>query len=137
MLALGVIVAYDSFIVSFASSVFSAATTPVSRLYGVSTEVVTLTTSLYVLGYAFGPLIWAPSSELYGRRIPIIVAMFGFSVFTIAVATAENLQTILICRFFSGLFGSGPLAIVAAIFADMFDNRYRGLAIAVFSATVL
>lgn len=52
------------------------------------------------------------------------------------MATGENLQTILLCRFFSGLFGSGPLAIVAAIFADMFDNRYRGLAIAVFSATV-
>lgn len=42
----------------------------------------------------------------------------------------------MICRFFAGLFGSSPLAIVAAVFADMFSNELRGLAVAVFSATV-
>ena len=52
------------------------------------------------------------------------------------MAVGKDLQTILICRFFGGLFGSCPLAVVAAIFSDMFDNRSRGLAIAVFSATV-
>jgi DHA1 family multidrug resistance protein-like MFS transporter len=42
----------------------------------------------------------------------------------------------MLCRFFAGLFGSSPLAIVAAVFADMFNNSHRGLAVAVFSATV-
>jgi DHA1 family multidrug resistance protein-like MFS transporter len=73
---------------------------------------------------------------LYGRKPPIVIAAFGFSIFSIAVAVAKDLQTILICRFFAGLFGSSPLAIVAAVFADMFDNKVRGLAVAVFSATV-
>lgn len=104
--------------------------------YRVNPEVGTLATSLFVLGYAFGPLVWAPMSELYGRRIPIIVSAFGFSIFTIAVATAENIQTIEICRFFSGAFGSCPLVCVAAVFADIFNNETRGLAVAVFSATV-
>src|ERR1700723_565854 len=45
-------------------------------------------------------------------------------------------QTILIYRFFDGLFGSCPLAVVAAIFADMYSNETRGLAIACFSATI-
>jgi DHA1 family multidrug resistance protein-like MFS transporter len=80
--------------------------------------------------------MWAPLSELYGRKPPLIIAAFGFAIFTIAVAVAKDLQTVLICRFFSGLFGSSPLAIVAAVFADMFDNKLRGLAVAVFSATV-
>ena len=80
--------------------------------------------------------MWAPFSELYGRKPPLIIAAFGFAIFSIAVAVGKDLQTILICRFFAGLFGSSPLAIVAAVFADMFDNRLRGLAVAVFSATV-
>ena len=42
----------------------------------------------------------------------------------------------MICRFFGGLFGSAPLAIVAAVFSDMFSNAVRGISIAVFSATV-
>ena len=62
--------------------------------------------------------------------------MFGFSIFCIATAVAKDLQTVLISRFFGGVFGSCPLAVVAAVFSDMFDNRSRGLAITVFSMTV-
>jgi len=80
--------------------------------------------------------MWAPMSELYGRKNPLVIAGFGFAVFSLAVAVGKDLQTILICRFFAGLFGSCPLAVVAAVFADIFDNHMRGLAIAVFSACV-
>ncbi|KAI9727487.1 MAG: hypothetical protein M1828_006429 [Chrysothrix sp. TS-e1954] len=135
-LFIGAILAFDSLAATFGSSIFSAATRVVSQQYGVSMEVGTLTTSLYVLGYAFGPIIWAPISELYGRRLPIIIGAFGFGLFSVAVATAKDLQTIMLGRFFSGLFGSCPLAVVAAVFTDMFDNAHRGLAIAVFSMTV-
>jgi DHA1 family multidrug resistance protein-like MFS transporter len=95
-----------------------------------------LSSSLYILGYAFGPLIWAPFSELQGRRLPILIGMFGFSIFNIATATGKDLQTVLISRFFAGLFGSCPLAVVAAVFADIFNNRTRGIAVAVFCSTV-
>ena len=62
--------------------------------------------------------------------------MFGFSIFSIATAVGKDLQTVLISRFFGGVFGSCPLAVVAAVFSDMFGNRTRGLAVTVFSMTV-
>lgn len=62
--------------------------------------------------------------------------MFGFSVFSIACATGKDLQTILICRFFAGFFGACPLAVVAAVFSDMFNNATRGIAITIFSMAV-
>ena len=37
---------------------------------------------------------------------------------------------------FLGIFGAAPLAIVGAVFSDMFDARTRGMAITVFSMTV-
>jgi DHA1 family multidrug resistance protein-like MFS transporter len=91
---------------------------------------------LFVLGYSFGPVVWAPMSEVFGRRLPMLVATLGFAIFALAVAVAKDLQTIIICRFFGGLFGSCPLVVVAAIYADMFDHRIRGLAIAVFGVAV-
>ena len=121
---------------TFGSSLFSPAAVGVQKEYHVGSEVGTLGTSLFVLGYAFGPIIWAPMSELYGRRLPIVIASFGFGIFAIGVATAQNVQTVMICRFFDGLFGSCPLAVVAAIFADIYNNETRGLAISCFSATV-
>ena len=130
------ILAFDALSATMGSSIFSAATLSVTKEFGVSQEVSTLGTSLFVLGYAFGPIMWAPFSELYGRRIPLVIAAFGFSIFAIAVATAKDLQTIMLGRFFGGFFGSCPLAVVAAAFADMFNNKIRGLAVAVFAATV-
>jgi MFS transporter, DHA1 family, multidrug resistance protein len=104
--------------------------------FDVSVVVATLSTSLYVLGYAFGPILWGPLSELEGRKLPIMIGMFGFSVFNIAVAVSKDLQTLMISRFFCGLFGSCPLAVVAAIYTDIFDNKQRGPAITIFAATV-
>lgn len=104
---------------AFGSSIFSAAIGSVARQYGVSGEVGILGVSLYVLGFATGPIIWAPASELYGRRYPLIVSSFGFSIFNIAVAAGKDLQTIFISRFFGGFFGACPLTVVGAVFADM------------------
>jgi DHA1 family multidrug resistance protein-like MFS transporter len=105
--------------------------------FGVGQEVLQLGTSLYLVGYAFGPIIFAPMSELYGRRLPIIGAAFAFGVFNIGVAIAKDIQTVMVCRFFIGLMGSAPLTIVAAIFSDMYSNHYRGAAVATFGATVI
>ncbi|KAF2120475.1 major facilitator superfamily [Lophiotrema nucula] len=121
---------------AFGSSIFSAATRVVAQVFGVGTTVGVLGTSLYVLGFATGPIFWAPLSELKGRRLPLVIASFGFSIFNVAVATGKDLQTVLICRFWAGFFGACPLTCVAAVFSDMFDNKSRGLAITIFSMTV-
>lgn len=115
----------DSFAATFASSIFSAATARVGEDFHKGREVVTLGTSLFVLGYAIGPVVFAPMSELYGRRLPIVFAAFGFGIFSTAVAVAKDYQTLMICRFFSGFMGSSPLTVCAAVFADMYNNKVR------------
>lgn len=127
---------FVTLVAAFGSSIFSTATTIIGQEFNVSREVGILGVSLYVLGFATGPILWAPMSELYGRKIPLIISSFGFSIFQIAVATGKDAQTIFICRFFGGFFGACPLTVVGAVFADMFSNRQRGLAVTVFSMTV-
>ena len=122
-----------TFAVTFASSVFSTAIDPTSRLFGVSTEVMTLGTSLFVLGFAFGPIVWGPLSELYGRKPPLFVGYFVFAIFQIPVAVAQNLETIFLCRFLGGFFGSAPLAILGGALADIWDPVERGVALCVFA----
>ena len=131
-----VMLAFTTLTASFTSSIFSNATQPMSAEFHVGFEVGLLGTSFYVLGFAFGPTLWAPLSELRGRKLPLVIGMFGFSVFTIAVATSKDIQTALISRFFAGFFGACPLAVVAAVFSDLFDNKTRGIAITIFSICV-
>ncbi|KAI9811604.1 MAG: hypothetical protein M1827_005353 [Pycnora praestabilis] len=132
----GSMLAFTTFVAAWGSSIFSPTIDATSKRFHVSPEVATLGLSLFVMGFATGPVLWAPLSELKGRKMPLVISMFGFSIFEIAVATAKDLQTVLLCRFFAGFFGACPLAVVAAVFADMFNNSQRGLAITVFAITV-
>lgn len=106
---MAVILASTSFFSVFSSGIFSAAVPIIARNYNVGHVVATLGVSFFVFGFAVGPLVWAPLSELRGRKLPLSIAMFGFSIFQVGVATGENLQTILICRFFAGKARRGLL----------------------------
>jgi len=77
--------------VTFASSVFSTATRVTARKFHVSEEVMVLGTSLFVLGFAFGPMVFGPLSELYGRKTPLFAGFLIFAIFQIPVAVAQNL----------------------------------------------
>ena len=132
----GAITCYTCLCSSFASSIFSTATPALSQHFHVSEEVTTLATALFVLGYVFGPLVWGPLSELKGRKLPIVIGMFGFTVFAAGSAVGKDLQTVLLCRFFNGVMGSSPLTVGAGIFADMYDHAHRGAAIAIFAMCI-
>ena len=125
---------FMTFCVTFASSAFSNATVPVAREFGVSTEVTTLGTSLFVLGFAFGPLLWGPASEVFGRKRPLFIGYAIFAIFQIPVAVAQNLETIMLMRFFGGVFASAPLAIVGGSFVDFWGPVDRGVAVCVFAS---
>lgn len=135
-LATAAMLAYTTFCATFTSSIYSSAASVVSTEFHIPVEVSTLGLSLYVFGFATGPIFWAPLSELRGRRQPLILSTLGFTIFQFAVATGKDVQTIMLCRFFGGFCGACPVAVVAAVFSDIFDNRIRGLAITIFAMTV-
>jgi DHA1 family multidrug resistance protein-like MFS transporter len=55
--------AYITFVASFASAIFSSTIGEVSRKFHVSAEVGVLGVSLYVLGFAFGMSTLYPSAK--------------------------------------------------------------------------
>jgi multidrug resistance protein len=85
----------------------------------------TLGISLYVLGYAAGPLLWAPLAEAYGRRLPFLTAYFFFTVTQLPVAVATNPETVLVFRFLAGACGSAMLVLPAAMVVDFLDPLPR------------
>ena len=123
--------------VTFASSVFSTATNATAEEYGVSAEVMTLATALFVFGFGAGPILAGPTSELYGRKIPLFTGYILFVIFQIPVGVARNVETIMLFRFLSGVASSGPPAIVGGYLADFFPPVERGIALAVFAGTTL
>lgn len=89
--------------------------------------------SLFVLGFALGPLLWAPISELYGRQIVFFLTFMGFVAFNAGAGGSQNIWTLLIIRFFAGSFGSSPLTNAGGVVADLFTAKERGMAMGLFS----
>ncbi|GAA6019837.1 hypothetical protein JCM10207_003716 [Rhodosporidiobolus poonsookiae] len=122
---------------TFASSVFSSALPYVAEQYNVSEEVATLGVSLFILGYVVGPIIFAPLSEVQGRKIGIYLGVFIFICLSAQTATAKDLQTIMITRFFAGVGASAPPAVVGGALADLFDARERATAVVFYSLAIV
>ncbi|KAI1259796.1 major facilitator superfamily domain-containing protein [Xylariaceae sp. FL1019] len=122
---------------TWASSSFSAGNAQVADEYHVSDEVAILGTSLFLVGFGLGPLLWAPLSEVYGRRTAVLTPMFVALVFSFATATAKDLQTILITRFFGAFFASAPVTNTGGVMGDLYTAEYRGIAIAGYAMAVV
>lgn len=87
--------------------------------------------SVYILGYAFGPMLMAPCTELYGRLYVYHVSHVLFIIFIVGCAFAQSLSTLIILRFLAGVAGSTPMTIGSSSVADMFvpQERYRAMSI--------
>lgn len=97
-----------TFGVSLASSAYAGGIDEVISSFNVSQEVATLGVSVFVLGFAIGPLFWGPLSELYGRQVVFLASYLGLAVFTAGATGSKNIWTLIILRFFAGSFGSSP-----------------------------
>ncbi|KAF7898455.1 hypothetical protein EAF00_004901 [Botryotinia globosa] len=122
---------------SLGSSIISPAGKTIAAYVGVGSEVSVLSISLYILGFAFGPLCWAPISELWGRRWSMLPPLFCLGLFSIGTATSTNAASIFITRFFGGLFGSAPVSNVSAALGDMWSPKARGTAVTFYAVAVV
>ena len=126
-----------TFAATFSSSIFSVAINETAQEFGVAPKTMALATSLYVFGFATGPILMGPASELHGRKVPFFLGYLGFILTQIPVGLAQNVETILIFRFLGGVASSGSPAIVGGYLADFLPPVERGVAVAIFAATTL
>lgn len=75
----------------------------------------------------------APLSEIYGRTIIYHGCNLGFVAFLIGCAKAPSLDSLIVFRFFCGVFGACPLANGGGTIADMVEPQQRAGAMALFT----
>lgn len=129
-----VIMAMGTLSVTFSSTAFSGAIRQIQENFSTSSELSILSISLFVLGFAIAPMTWAPMSELYGRQVMYGIMFTLVTIFGAASIGSQNIQTLLVLRFFAGIFGSSSIVNSAGVIADMFTAKERGLAMMVYSS---
>lgn len=98
-----------------------------------NTTIGTMTVSLYVLGFALGPLVLAPLSELYGRLIIYHCSNLVYIGFTFGCAFSTDVTMFLVFRLIAGCAASGPMSVGGGTIADVTTPDQRGKAMAMFT----
>ncbi|QKX62515.1 uncharacterized protein TRUGW13939_09676 [Talaromyces rugulosus] len=108
------------------STVSSPISPAIMKHFNTTNEMVgAFVTTVFLLGYVFGPCIIAPMSEMYGRAILYKVCIVLFIVFNVACALAPSMGTLIIFRLLAGIMGSCPITLGAGSVADMTTAEKR------------
>ncbi|KAJ6516767.1 major facilitator superfamily domain-containing protein [Mycena vitilis] len=103
---------------TYSSTAYVASIHTLMQRYHMSQEVAILGVTLTVLGFAAGPLLFGPASELYGRQAVYRTCGLFFSAFGFGAAFAPNTVSLLIFRFLVGFFGAASINNVPASIGD-------------------
>jgi multidrug resistance protein len=98
-----------------------------------SSTTATFVLSVYILGFAFGPLIVAPLSEMYGRSPMYHAGNIMFTIFSVGAALSNGIGMLMAFRFLMGLAGSVPITIGSGTIADVLPVEMRGRGMAVWA----
>ncbi|KAF4995609.1 hypothetical protein FGRMN_5000 [Fusarium graminum] len=119
---------------NLAATMFAPGASELASEFHITNSTVTaMTVSLYVLGFALGPLLLAPLSELYGRLIIYYFCNLVYIAFTFGCAFSTNDAMFLVFRIICGCAASGPMTIGGGTVADLFPQEERGKAMALFT----
>lgn len=125
-------------LVPLGSSFFAPGVPQVMRDFNTtSPSLATFVVSVYILGFALGPLVVAPMSEMYGRLPVYHVCNVAFLCWTVGAALATSMDMLIGFRFLQGLFGVAVLTLGGGTIADLMEPAKRGGAMAIWALGLL
>ncbi|KAL7267213.1 hypothetical protein RUND412_010208 [Rhizina undulata] len=128
------IISLYTFISPFASSIAAPAAQAYVREFGITNATIaSMTVSIFLVGYAIGPLVFAPLSEMFGRVKVMQTSILALFIFNIACAVAKNTGQMIAFRLLAGIAGSAPLALGAGVLSDIWNSVELARAMGLFA----
>nr|GAT59330.1 predicted protein [Mycena chlorophos] len=128
------VVSFYTFVSPLSSSIMAPGLPEIASKYGITNEtIIAMTLSVFLISFAIGPLFLAPVSEMYGRRWVLNICNLISIGFNLGCAFAPNTGALLAFRFLVGFSGSAPIACGGGVISDLFSERDRAAAMAIYS----
>ena len=119
-----------AFVSTFGASVYSPGVQGIVNEFNVTEEMAILPLSIYTVGLALGPLVGAPLCETLGRKVVFLVTTPIFAAFTLGAGFSQSITSLVVCRFFAGLFAAPAVGNASATIIDYTAGRYRAISMA-------
>ena len=87
-----------------------------------------------MIGLAAGQIFFGPLSDKYGRRSPLLAAMYLFIIATIGCIFAPTIEIFVVLRLLQGIAGAGGIVISRSVATDMFTGKELAKTLAIIGA---
>ena len=74
------------------------------------------------LGLALGQIFVGPLSDTFGRKIPLLISLVVFVITSALCASANDVMTMVVLRFFQGFSGAGGVVLSRSMACDLFSG---------------
>lgn len=123
-----------TFLTPLSSTMVAPSSLQIAEEFNITSgALINMITSIFVLAYAFGPLILGPLSEIFGRKKVSLMANIVYLAFNLGCGFANNTSQLIAFRFLSGVGGSVPFSVSVGVLADIWHTEERGFANGVFT----
>ena len=120
------------FLAALDQTIVATALPTIGRQFGDAANLSWIITAYLLASTAVAP-VFGTLSDIYGRRMMIIVAMSLFMTGSLLCAVAPSMPVLIAARLLQGLGGGGILPIVQTVISDVVSPRERGQYQAYFS----
>ena len=98
------------------------------------TSLVQLGLTASMIGLVAGQIFFGSLSDKYGRRSPMLAAMYLFIISTIGCIFAPTIERFVILRLLQGITGAGGIVISRSVATDMFTGKELAKTLAIIGA---
>jgi DHA1 family bicyclomycin/chloramphenicol resistance-like MFS transporter len=111
----------------------------VAASLGTSPDGALASMTVFFITFAIGQLLYGPSSDLFGRRRPLVVGTVLFVIASIGCALATSIEQLIAFRLIQGFGGAAGMVVARAIVRDLHsgveETRLLSLLMLVFSVS--
>ena len=120
------------FLAALDQTIVATALPTIGRQFGDVSNLSWVITAYLLASTAVAP-VFGTLSDIYGRRVMIIVSLSLFVAGSILCAVAPNMPILIVARGLQGLGGGGIMPVVQTVISDVISPRERGQYQAYFS----
>ncbi|KAJ6443344.1 MFS transporter [Purpureocillium lavendulum] len=128
---------FCAFLSPMSSTSVLAATPEVAADYHTTGSIINVSNAGYMVFMGISPVVWGPMSEVFGRRVVLLVTAVLFFLLSLGTALAPNLASFFVFRAASAFEGTSFILLGAACLGDIYRPTERGTAIGWFLSGTL
>ncbi|KAH7216108.1 major facilitator superfamily domain-containing protein [Fusarium oxysporum] len=126
-----------STLAAYAAGAYALASEPLRNKWDISDTLFNIGITLFVVGFAFAPMVLAPISEMHGRYWTFVGSGVVFFLGTLGCALTESYVGMMVSRLITGNGAAVFATLTGGVVSDLYRKEDRNTPMALYSMTIM